>query len=67
MIEAQRSLQVHNFNKTYSIGSKVKIQKDDGSIQVCTVRHPASQLCDGTPVAWLAEITGAYALERVIY
>lgn len=54
------------FNKAYEIGDLVRIQKDDGTTQICTVRAAASLLCDGTPVVWVNEITGAYAFDRVL-
>lgn len=58
--------EVEAFNIAFKVGDSVRIMKDNGAIEECTVKHPASILTDHTPVVWLKEISGCYALERVI-
>lgn len=58
---------VDEFNAKYSVGDKVKLRKDDESIQEVTVRYPASIMGGHSAVGWFDEISGSYCLQRVIY
>ena len=65
--QAQLSKEVVFFNKTYTVGEKVNLRMDDGSIKEVTVACPASILGGHSAVGWFAEISGCYQLDRVIY
>lgn len=65
--EAQLSMMVYNFNKTFSVGDRIKVKMDNGEIKQCTIKSPATLLSGHTPVIWLNEISGCYLLERAIY
>lgn len=57
---------IADFNSKYSAGDKVKLLKDDDSVEVVTVSSKATLLGGHTAVGWFEEISGCYLLERVI-
>lgn len=57
---------VDKFNDKYKIGYKVKIKRDDNSIQEVTVDMPATILEGHTAVGWFEEISGCYALDKIV-
>jgi hypothetical protein len=56
---------VDSFNAACPIGTRVNVRMDNGDIKTTTVSNPASVLGGHTPVAWLAGISGCFALDRV--
>lgn len=53
-------------NTAYKIGDKMRVKQDDGSIEIWTVRHPATYMC-GDAVIWCNEHSSAYLAERVVF
>lgn len=53
-------------NIAYKIGDKMRVKQDDGSIEIWTVRHPATYMC-GDAVIWCNEHSSAYLAERVVF
>jgi hypothetical protein len=58
---------VQIFNAIHKVGDKVNLKMDDDSIQEVTVQAPAQIIGGHSAVGWFIEISGCYALERVIY
>lgn len=61
----QLQKQIDNFNQKYKVSDKVKIEKDNGNIEIVTVKHEATIMGGHTAVGWFEQISGAYLLERV--
>lgn len=56
---------VREWNEKYPVGTPVIVTKDDETeVRTVTV-HEATMLGGHTAVAWLKDISGCYALERV--
>lgn len=56
---------VEDWNDRYQPGTVVDVETDDGSIIKTKTRSVAKMLEGHTPVIWLEDIRGAYALYRV--
>jgi len=63
--QAQLESQVYAFNKTYDIGDRLKIERDNGEIDIVTVKAPASIVGGHSAVGWFNEISGCYSLDRI--
>lgn len=57
--------QVDSFNMRYSVGQKVTIRLDDGSVKVTRTRSRAEILSGHSAVIWLNDVRGCYLLDRV--
>ena len=64
--EEQLQEEVDGFNEHYSVGDDVSVQMDSGNIKACTIQAPASILGGHSAVGWFNEISGCYALDRVV-
>jgi FAD synthase len=62
---AQLESQVYAFNQTYEVGFRVKLIKDDGKIEVHTLKSKAEVLSGHSAVAWFDGIRGCYSIDRV--
>ena len=58
---------VLKFNTKHKVGDKVNLKMDDDSIVEVTIQAPAQILGGHSAVGWFVEISGCYALDRVIY
>lgn len=57
---------VEPFNKKHPVGTSVVVVKDAGEKIETKVRCPAEIMGGHTAVVWLDNISGAYALNRVV-
>ena len=57
--------QVDTFNTIYSVGDKILLKKDNGTVEPDEIKHPASIMGGHTAIAWLVK-NGSYLLDRVI-
>lgn len=65
-LETERNrLIVENWNLQHRLGARVIVTLDSGEERETVTTHEATLLCGHTPVAWLAGISGCYALDRV--
>ena len=63
MSDAQR--QCDEWNATYGIGSRVRVQRDDGQIMQTRTRSSAYVMASGDAVIFLDHVRGCYLLARV--
>ncbi len=63
-MKTKNQFMIDLFNKTYKIGDKLKVEKDNGIIESVTLKHGAYLVGD-TPVCIFNEISGCYNLWRV--
>ncbi len=62
----QLESQINAFNDLFQIGDYVEVKRDNGSVEIWTVKYPATILGGHTAVGWFNEIYGCYDLDRVI-
>lgn len=53
------------WNRYNPIGCQVRVRFDDGRLLLTTTRSEATVLGGHSAVIWLADVTGAYLLDRV--
>ena len=53
---------VEEFNRDYPVGTRVIVVRDNGDETETSVAAPATIMAVGAPVAWFADIIGAYSI-----